>query len=356
MFRIVEGGDDGRLDCARQQRGEAQLGHAGDERGLVALVAGIAGGNAALGGELLHGLGKGAYHMGGRGEAPFAAAFFHGLPLVVEVEAQGPGLAGAAFEHALSGQDEAEAGHALDALVGAGNERVRADVRHVDGHAAEAAHGVHDVDFPGRFDRRADGLDGVEHAGGGLAVDHGHVADLGMGGEKRCDPGRVHGIDFAEILFDDRDVQHPGDLGDARAVGPVGEHEQAGVFVGQKRADAGFHAERAAALHEGGGVAGRFAGQGRELLAQVGDDAVVVRVPGAPVAQHGRLDGLGRGQGPRGEQQIRIVRVAGKIHGVTPLAGKRGPGRVPGCRRPGPGRFRKWSRAGSGSARCRGTS
>lgn len=114
---------------------------------------------------------KALHDVGGRSEAPFAVSFLHRVPLVVEVERQGAGHALALFEQAAAGDDESESRHALDALVGAADEEVDAQRGHVDGHAAEAAHGVDDERLAVAFDDFGHSGQRIEHAGGRLAVD-----------------------------------------------------------------------------------------------------------------------------------------------------------------------------------------
>src|SRR5699024_9940217 len=118
-------------------------------------------------------------------------------------------------------QDEGEAGHPLDALVGAGHQEVDAPVGDRDIHPAEGGHGVHDKGPSSVPDHLAHGLDVVEDAAGGLAVDHGHVGDGQVLGEQLGDAGGVGDAVIVLRVVDIGDAVAVADLGHAHPVGPV---------------------------------------------------------------------------------------------------------------------------------------
>lgn len=83
---IIKRSDDRRLPLVGQEGAEAQCAHPADQRAVVLGVAGVAGSDAAFGVELAEGLHERPDYVGRRGEAPFAVAFFHCCPLVIQVE------------------------------------------------------------------------------------------------------------------------------------------------------------------------------------------------------------------------------------------------------------------------------
>ena len=208
----------------------------------------------------------------------------------------------------MFGDDEPESRDSLDALVGAAHDEIDVEPRHVDGDAAEAAHRVDDVDLPVFLDDPADRLDRVEHAGGRLGVDHGDVGDLPIRLEGCLQLLQVGRVDLSAVVGDAIDLQGPGDLHHPVAIGPVGKDQQSSPRR-ECRADGGLHTKRPAPLHEDAGISiALIHGQPDQLCPDVLHEFLVIVVPGAPIPEHGRLDGLGRGEWSGREQQIRVVR------------------------------------------------
>ena len=266
----------------------------------------MAGGDAPLGLQLLQGLVKGQHHVGGGGEAPLAAAVLHPLPLVIEVQGQGAGLAGAGGQLLPVGQDEGEAGNPLDALVGAGDQEVDPPVGQGDVDAAEGGHGVHDKGLAGGLGHLAHRGHVVENAAGGLPVDHGHVGD---GGVLRQILGHRIGLGALVVGLLIEGVGHPGvaaDVGHPQAIGPVGGDEDL-VLRPHHGGEDGLHPEGAAALHQHGGVRrlGHMA-QGQQLGADALGDLLVIVVPGAVVHLHHGLHRVGGGEGTGGQKLILV--------------------------------------------------
>src|SRR5690606_37843935 len=148
----------------------------GDERGVVAAVAFEARGRSALRPELVEGTREGEQRVGGRrvAELPVPVVAPE-LAAAVEAEGAAPALGG--LEIRAPREDEGEAGNALDALVRRRDEVVDARADGIDRDRAEAAHGVHDEDAAVVADDFAERLDGIEDAGGRLAVDDDHMRD-----------------------------------------------------------------------------------------------------------------------------------------------------------------------------------
>ncbi len=74
----------------------------------------------------------------------------------------------------------------LNALVGRADEKLDAKAPHIDGDTAKAAHGIDDQANAAALAERSH-LQRVEHAGGGLAVHHGQMGDLGVARQHRLD-------------------------------------------------------------------------------------------------------------------------------------------------------------------------
>ena len=79
-----------------------------------------------------------------------------------------------------TGHHEADAGEALEALVGGASGGGDAGGVEIDGLAGEAAHRVEQVGEVVLVREGADGGHGIDEARCGLMVDHGHRMDLGM--------------------------------------------------------------------------------------------------------------------------------------------------------------------------------
>src|SRR4051794_16029840 len=127
MARRLEGDDDRRLERAGQERLEAERPHAGDEHAAILGVAPAAAFDAVLGPEFLERLVEGGDDLDRRGETVLAG-LLEGLVLVVEVEYEGCGVALRRGKRLPAGEHEAEAGHAFDAFVGRGRDRVEGDL------------------------------------------------------------------------------------------------------------------------------------------------------------------------------------------------------------------------------------
>ena len=173
----MECDDDRRLQPVGQQRPEAQRAHALDQDPAVLGVAPAAAGLAALGPELLERLVERHDHVDRRREAVLPG-LGEVLPLVVEVEHQRGGVALGLGQRRLAADDEAQARHALDALVGGGGERVEAaSCAASSGRAPNALMASIRSRRPCLSDQRADLGDRVQDAAGRLAMHGEHVSD-----------------------------------------------------------------------------------------------------------------------------------------------------------------------------------
>src|ERR1035441_5633720 len=96
---------------------ETQLSHSGQEHLMIFAVAGAARHDAALLFQFFERLIEGQQGVGGRREAELAV-FLKPLELAEQVEAQTAGKTTTGREDIPAAQDETEAGHAFEALVG----------------------------------------------------------------------------------------------------------------------------------------------------------------------------------------------------------------------------------------------
>ena len=136
---------------------------------------------------------------------------------------------------------------ALQALAGGGDQGVERDCPGIDPDRPEGTHGIDDQALAVTLDDLGDGLQRIEDAGTGLAVDQRHMADRRIGGQQALDisgGGRhvLFGLEGAE-----GPLQDLADLRQALAVGTVDQHQDLAVARHQG-ADRRFHGEGAAAL------------------------------------------------------------------------------------------------------------
>ena len=163
-------------------------------------------------------------------------------------------------EGALAGDDEAEARHAFDALVGRGDQGLIAQRLHFRRHGAEGAHGIDQQLAAAGVNRLGDLAHRVEDARACLAVHHHHVAEgrIGIEGGGDLGPARRQvvalvdeGVGAAKIVED---------LGDTLAIGAVGEDE--GLRLrGREGGEHGLHREGGQAGGEVGGPDARLVGR-----------------------------------------------------------------------------------------------
>ena len=245
--------------------------------------------------------------MGGRGKAPLAPLLLHGLPLGMQVEGDRAGTTGAGRERHAASDDEAKARHPLNALVGRADEKLDAKAPHVDGDTAKAAHGIDDQANAAALAERSHLLKGVEHAGGGLAVHHGQMGDLGVAHQHRLDGGwfRAGGLAAVELMV--AQAKTAGHLPHAGTVGAVVDDQQT-LIDAYRRAQHTLHHIAAAPLQQHGAVVTfifRAGGEAHQLAADgLHHTLVVVRIPGTAVLQHGGAYRRGGREGARGQQQV----------------------------------------------------
>ncbi|RMS47412.1 hypothetical protein ALP65_04611 [Pseudomonas aeruginosa] len=300
IARRVEGNDDRRLDFRRQEAAETEPGHLAEQRFAIARVAPLARRQAALLFVLAERFVQGGDHMGRRGEAPLPGLAHIGV-LVLQVHGQGVAVAGAGFQGGAAGEDEAHPGDALQALAGGGDQGIERNFPGIDPDRPEGAHGIDDQALAVTLDDLGDGLERIEDAGAGLAVDQRHMADRRIGGQQTLDVsggGRhvLFGLEGAE-----GPLQNLADLRQALAVGTVDQHQDLAVARHQG-ADRRFHGEGAAALQRYAGVAAFAADDLQQALADAGGEFVEIAVPGAPVDHHRPTGTVGGGQRTGGQQ------------------------------------------------------
>src|ERR1700722_8074385 len=98
--------------------------------------------------------------MRGGCEAEFAIAL-EGLELGHEVQTQTPGISGAAEQMVAFAKYEGKSRHALDALIGGGNQAINSAILKIHGNTPETAHGIHDEHLAMIMRNQAKALDGI---------------------------------------------------------------------------------------------------------------------------------------------------------------------------------------------------
>mmetsp|Transcript_108739 Transcript_108739/g.318135 ORF Transcript_108739/g.318135 Transcript_108739/m.318135 type:complete len:244 (+) Transcript_108739:442-1173(+) len=202
---------------------------------------------------LEQGLLEGQERVRGGREAELSIAP-HGLPLLQDVERHAPCVHALPLQALAVAEDEAEARHTLQVLVGGGDDVVDVGRLQVYGIRPEARHGVHNEgDILVKVtDGPADGLDRVEGARGGLVVDDPNVGVpaaliVSQAANDVLDGWGGRLVVVEQLMVDPAE---PADLGHAEAVGAVGDHEEAAA-QGRRRhhaANNALHNERATAL------------------------------------------------------------------------------------------------------------
>jgi len=219
---VMEGGDDVALVGGVEVWDEAEGAHAIDKQLVISGVASRSRGNAAFIPEFLERLGEGEEGVRGRREAELACGF-EAAPLLVEVEAECTAGIFGGFEGIAAGEGEAEAGDALDTFVRGGDEEMYMTGTEVDGDPAKAAHGIDDESAVESRRDFGEGLDWIENAGAGFAMDSGNMSERWVRFEHRADGGGIERFVFGPAKDFVRDVMAGGDLDDAFAVSAVGE-------------------------------------------------------------------------------------------------------------------------------------
>ncbi len=147
----------------------------------------------------------------------------------------------------------------------------------------------------------------VEHAGGGLAVHHGQMGDLGVARQHRLDGGGFRAGRLAAVELMVAQAKAAGHLPHAGTVGTVVDDQQTLVDA-YRRAQYALHHIAAAPLQQHGAVVAlifRAGGEAHQLAADgLHHTLVVVRIPGAAVLQHGGAYSRGGREGARGQQQV----------------------------------------------------
>ena len=227
--RRVEGEDDRRLDLRVEEGLEAERRPFRHERRAVRRVARQPRRLAALLDELAHSLGERCDDVGRWREAPLAG-LFHVDVLVVQVHRQRVRVAGRGGHRLVADEDEAHSRHAFETLAAGGDERVETDLARIDRQRRERAHRVDDEALAVARAHVGDGLQRVEHAGAGLAVDEADVGDAGVGAERLVElVGRDRRV--LGVAEDRRPAPHQRrEPAEPLAVGAVVEHEDVAVL------------------------------------------------------------------------------------------------------------------------------
>ena len=158
---------------------------------------------------------------------------------------------------------------------------------------------------------RADGLDVVHEAGGGLGVDHHHVRDGRVGVESGRDLLDLQNLVVGLRIDRMRNARVAADLDHALAIGAVRAHEDLLVVAHDAR-EHGLVAKGPGALHQHGRVGrGVAVAQAHQLGANLLRDGLVVVIPRAVVEEHLLLHRHRGGERSGGEQLV-------GVHGFLP--------------------------------------
>jgi hypothetical protein len=224
------------------------------------------------------------------------------LPLIVEIEDQRGGVALGLFQRRDARDHEAEAGHALEAFVARGRERVEFELGGIDRQRAERAHRIDQKPAPVFCRGGRDALERVEDSARRLAMDGEDVGDRLVGGERGVELGEVGRRVFRRLVHDVCAAGDGADLGGAVAIGAVDQQQHLAVA----RHEGGEHrldGEGAAALHRHRAVRRAAVRDLDQALAHRDVDGDEIRVARAPIVHHRGLDALGGRERAGGQQQ-----------------------------------------------------
>jgi hypothetical protein len=237
----------------------------------------------------------------------------------VEIEAERGAVVPGPLQRLPARDAETHARRAFQALVGRSDHGIEGYGARIQGNRAESAHRIDQkaAAVPGRH--LGHGLERIEDSGGGLAVDHGDVADPGVGGQRGV---QRRGIDRRVL---GRFLNHRGaavvvaDPGDALAVGAVDQDQD--LTVGRHEvAHHGLDHEGPAALERHADMAVAAVHDFDQPFADPAVHGDEVRIARAVVVQHGLLDPGRGGERPGGEQPGIAGRRCGRWggHGGVP--------------------------------------
>ena len=201
--------------------------------------------------------------------------------------------------------DEGEAGHGHDALLGGGHAEVDVVLLHIDGNHGERRGGVEHRDGAILVGQGADFADGVEDARAGLVVGGVDEGDVGVLLEGLLHEGEVGALEDTTLEVDMRQVVVLAHLDGARGIGAVVDDEGL-LTLGEEGVEADVDVDGAGAGEEDGGV---VLGVGMDDLQQVGTEAVheacELFLARADVGHHlGHLHGVGGGGGTGIEEDV----------------------------------------------------
>jgi hypothetical protein len=237
----------------------------------------------------------------GRREAK-KALVLHERPLRVQIEADRGRAALGGFERAALDDHEADARHALHALVGRDDDRLEVEGRRVDRERAERGDRVDHQLEPAPAANRGDLLERVQDPGAGVAVAKGQMGDAGMGVERILDVfgrGRRHHRQLEPHQIDADALQK---LAEAHAIEAILDDQNAAHVRGDQGLERSLAGIGAAALDRHAFVAAGAAGDLDQVATDVAGECDHLLAVRAAVEQHGLLDGTARGQRPRGQQ------------------------------------------------------
>ena len=219
--------------------------------------------------------------------------FFHRLPLVVDVERQRTRHALASHQFTATGDDKAETRYALDTFVRTADEEIDAEFLHIQRHAAETAHRIHNQFLAMRLDHTGQFRQRVQDTRSRLAVYESHVGHIAVARQVLLHHFGVYLHGFLESHHVVGNAVAVGNDSHAVAVGTVAEDKQF-VTLLEGTAQHGFHTIGTATLHQHGSVLFRmFRGHLHQRFADFFHDShIIIFIPSAPVTQHGFFYGF----------------------------------------------------------------
>ncbi len=199
------------------------------------------------------------------------------------------------------------AGHARQALLGRGHEKVDVFIGDADRHQAVGGNGVDHEHAPMVVGQAPDLLYRVEHAGAGFVVHRGDHGDVRVLLEGRLDGIQIGQARAGKFQVDTGDVVVPGDFHHPRRVGPVVDHQQLPAFRHQG-VDAHVLDDGSGPCEDHGGVNFRVAVDDLyQVLPDPGHEVDEFLLPGADVRHHlGVLDRVAGGGRPGVQQHVAL--------------------------------------------------
>ena len=215
-------------------------------------------------------------------------SFFHGFPLIVDVQRKRAGNSFATHQFRTTGDDKAEAGHTLNTFIGAADQKINSQIVYIHRNAAKAAHAVNNQFFAMHLDDVSQFLDRVQNAGSRFTMHEGNMSHIRVVAQIVIDILYRHLFRFFESQHIIVEMIIFGNVSHAVSVCSVAANQEF-IFGSDRCTEYSFHAVSAAALQEDRGVIFCLCGGKRDkFFAKFLYNAeVVVLIPCTPVGHHG---------------------------------------------------------------------